>query len=100
MRFMSHHPEPQIDWNEPQYSHDHGSSQNPYSHETASQHNGDWDYSPSDMVENHWQAPPPPRLPEPAFSSAWPPALPPPPSTWQRKTQVLEDRKSTRLNSS
>lgn len=82
MAFRSQHPEPQGDWDEPQYRHDHGSSQNPYSRETASQHNGDWDYSPSDMPENHWQAPPPPpRLPEPAFSSTWPPPLPPP-STW------------------
>lgn len=81
MRFRSQHPEPQSDWVEPQYSHDHDSSQNPYSHETAPQHDGDWNFSPNDTPENHWQAPPPPRLPEHAFSSNWPPALPPP-STW------------------
>jgi hypothetical protein len=87
MRFKSRHSELQNDWIEPEYSHGHGSSQNPYSHETASQHNGDWKLPPSDMPESDWQAPLPPRLTEPAFSSNWPPA--PPPSTWHEPHSLL-----------
>jgi Protein kinase domain len=82
-RFRSQLPEPQSDWMEPQYNHDHGSLQNPFSHEIVPQRNNDWDYPPNDMPEDHWQAPPPPMLPEPAYSSNWPSVPPPPPpSTW------------------